>query len=160
MVLELPWPQKRMFWAFEMIIFQFFANFWVMKPKTFSRTVRQSCQNYLNQNLVIVSFLEKVFEATLNSKTNVLSIWKGHFLVFSQTFEWRSWNCFLGKRSKLFRSKFDHKKLPRNWFWSNLDIKHECSVHLKRAFLSFLQIFEWQSWNHFLGKWGKAFKTI
>ena len=44
--------------------------------------VRKSVQNYLNQNLVIGSFLENGFKATLSSKTNVLSVSKGHFSVF------------------------------------------------------------------------------
>ena len=82
MVLKLPWAQKRILWAFEKVIFQFFANLWVTKLKPFSRRVKQSVQNYLNQNLVIGSFVEKGFEATLSSKINALSIWKGHFSVF------------------------------------------------------------------------------
>ena len=56
-VLRLPLGQKRMFWAFEKGIFQFFTNFWVTKSKPFSGKVRQSIRNYLNQNLIIGSFL-------------------------------------------------------------------------------------------------------
>ena len=82
MVLKLPWAQKRMFWAFEKSIFQFYANFWVTKLKPFSGKVRQSVQNYFNQNLVIGNFLKNDFEATLSSKTNVVSVWKGHFSDF------------------------------------------------------------------------------
>ena len=55
--------------------------------KSFSGEVRESFQNYLNQNLVIGSFLEIGFEATLSSKTNVLSVGKEHFQVFLQDFE-------------------------------------------------------------------------
>ena len=51
-----------------------------MKP--FSGKVRQSVENYLNENMDIGSFLENGFEATLSSETNVLSVWKGHFSVF------------------------------------------------------------------------------
>ena len=40
----------------------------------FSGKVRQSVQNYSNQNLVIGSFLENGIEATLSSKLNVFSI--------------------------------------------------------------------------------------
>ena len=86
MVLKLPWAQKRMLWAFEKSIFQFFASFWVTKLKPFSGKVSQSVQNYLNQNLVIGSFLENGFEATLSLKKNVLSIWKKHFSVFYKFF--------------------------------------------------------------------------
>ena len=57
----------------------FFARFWVTKLKPFSEKARQSIPNYLNQNLVIGSFLENSFEGTVSSKTNVLSVWKGNF---------------------------------------------------------------------------------
>ena len=82
MVLELPWAQKRTLWAFEKIIFQFFANFRVKKLKPLSRKVRQSVQNYLNQNLIIGNFLENRLEATLSSKANALSVWKKAFFSF------------------------------------------------------------------------------
>ena len=52
MVLKVSWAQKRMFWAFEKDSFPFFANFWVTKLKQLYEKVRQSVQNYLNQNLV------------------------------------------------------------------------------------------------------------
>ena len=163
MVLKLPWSLKRMFWAFEKGIFHFFANFWVTKLKPFSGEVRQSVQNYLNQNLVIRSFLENGFEVTLSSKTNVLSVWREHFSVFCrfvsdevETIFWKS----EAKRSKLFKSKFGHGKLLTKWFWSYLDFKTNVLSIWKGHFSVFLQIFEWWSWNHFLGKLGKAFKTI
>ena len=54
--------------------------------KPFSGKVRQSVQNYLNQNLVIGSFLENGFQANLSSKTNILSVWKGYFSVFCKFF--------------------------------------------------------------------------
>ena len=62
--------------------FSVFAHFWVTKLKPFSGKVRQRIQDCLNQNLVKGSFLEKGLEASLISKMNVLSAWKGHFLVF------------------------------------------------------------------------------
>ena len=145
---------------------QFFASFWVSKLKHFSGKVRQSVQKYLNQNLVTESFLEKCFEAILSSKMNVLNVWKEHFSVIykclsdeNQTTLWES----DGKRWKIFQSKSGHRKLPRKWFWSYLELKSECfdeSMPLKRAFLRFLQIFEWKIWNHFLGQLGSASKTI
>ena len=64
--------------------FQFFANFWVTKLKPFPCKMRQSIQNYWNQNLVIRSFLKNGFEATFRSKKNVLSVWKGHFSIFGK----------------------------------------------------------------------------
>ena len=163
MVLKLPWAQKRMLWVFEKSIFQFFANLWVTKLKPFSGKVRQSVQNYLNQNLVIGSFLENGFEATLSSKANVVSVWKGHFSVFwkflSDEVETVFWESE-AMRPNLFKSKFGHRKLPRKWFWSYLQLKNECSERLKKAFCSFSQIFEWRSWNRFAEKWGKVFKTF
>ena len=109
------------------------------------------------------TFLENGFEVTLSSKTNVVRVWKRHFSVFCkflsdevETIFWES----EAKHSKLFKSKFGHRKLLRKWFWSYLELKNECSERLKRAFLSFLQIFEWRSWNHFLGKRGNAAKAL
>ena len=52
------------------------------KLKPLLGKVKQSIQNYLNQNLVIESFLENGFEATLSSKTNVVSVSKGRFSIF------------------------------------------------------------------------------
>ena len=107
MVLKLPGARKWMFWAFKEGIFQFFANIWVTKMKLFSGKVRQSVEGYLNQNLVIGSFLENSFEDTVSSKAKVLSDWKGHFSGFSQSFEWQSWKCFLGKWGKAFKTRRD-----------------------------------------------------
>ena len=89
------------------------------------------------------------FEATLCSKTNVLSVWKGHFSgffykFFSDEVETVFWESE-EKRSKLFKSKFGHRKLLQKWFWSYLKLKHESSERLRRAFFSCLQTFEWRS---------------
>ena len=141
-----------MFWAFEKNIFQFFANFWVMKLKPFSGKVRQGVQNYLNQISVVGSFLEIGFEATLSSKTNVLSVWKNHISTFWKFLSEEAETAFWKKearRSTLFKSKFSHRKLLRKWFWSYLKLENECFECLERAFLSFLQSFEWRSWNRF-----------
>ena len=144
MVLKIPWAQKRMFWAFEKGIFQFFANFWVTKLKPFSGKVRQSVQNYLNLNLVIGSFLENGFEATFSSKTNVLTVWKEHFSVFckflSDKVETLFWENH-AKRSELLKSKFGYRKLLRKCFRNYLECENECSERLKRAFLSFFANF-------------------
>ena len=139
-----------MFWVFERGIFQIFANFWVTNLKPFSGKVKQTVQNYLNQNLVIGTFLENGFGATLSSKTNILSVWKKDLQVFCKFFsdevETLSWESEAKCRS-WFKSKFGHKNLLRKCFLSNLELKNECCKHLKGAFLSFLQVFEWRSWN-------------
>ena len=145
MILKLPGAQKRMFSVFEKSIFHFLGNFWVTKLKPFAGKVRKSVQNYLNQCLVMESFLENGFEATLISKTNVVSVWKRHF-SFSWEFlsdeaETISWESE-AKRSKLFKSKFGHRKFLRKWFWSYLELKNECSERMKKAFFIFLEIFE------------------
>ena len=82
MVLEQPWAQKRMFWAFEKSIFQFFATFWVSKLKAFSGKFRQRVQIYFSQNLGIKTFLQNGFGPTLRPKTNFVSVWKKDFTVF------------------------------------------------------------------------------
>ena len=120
---EASWSLIPILCAFEKSIFQIFAYFWVTKLKLFSGRVKKSIQNYLNHNLVIESFLENGLEATLSSKTNVLSIWKRCFLGFynflSDEVETVFWESE-ANRLKLFRSKFDHRKLLRKWFWSYL----------------------------------------
>ena len=159
MVLKLPWAQKRMLWAFEKSIFQCFASFWVTKLKPFSGKVRQSVQNYLNQNSVVGNFLENGFEATLSSKANVLSVWKNHIPNFGKFLCDEVETIFKesdAKLSKLFKSKFGHRKLLRKWFWSYLYLKKERPERLKKRFSIFLQIIERRNWNHFLGKWGKV----
>ena len=103
--MKLPWSEKRMFWAFEKGIFQFFANFWVTKLKPFSGKVRQSFEDYLNQNLVIGSFLENGFEATLTSKTSVVSAWKEHILLFFfANFSLKKLKPFVGKERQNIQS--------------------------------------------------------
>ena len=91
------------------------------------------------------SFLENGFDATLSSKTNVLSVSKKHFSVFwkflNEEVETILWECE-GKRLKLFTSKFGYRKLPKKLFLSYLEFKKECSERLKRAFSSFSQVFE------------------
>ena len=133
-----------------------------MKLKAFAGKVGQSFQNYLNQNLVIGSLLENGFEATLSSKTNVLSVWKKHFLVFCKFLSDEGETIFTeseAKLWKLYKLKFVNRKLLRKWFWSDLELINEFSEHLKKTFLSCLQIFEWPSWNHFLVRWGKVLES-
>ena len=52
------------------------------------------------------------------------------------------------------------RTLLENNFWTNVELKNECCEPLKRAFFSFLQLFERRSWNHFLGKWSNVLKSI
>ena len=133
------------------------------KLKPFPGKVRQSVQNYSNQNYGRRTFLENGFRATLISKANFLSVWKKHFPVLCkflsdeiETFFWES----EVKCSKLSNSKLSRKNLLSKWFWSNLELKNECSERLKKPFSSFLQVYDWQCWNYLQGKWDKAFRTI
>ena len=152
-----------MFWTFENGSVKFFANFWVMKLKSFSGKLRQNAQIYLIQNLGTITFLENGFGGILSSKTNVLNVWKGHFSVFcwffSDEVEIILWERE-AKRSKLFKSKFGHRKLIRKLFWSYLELKNKCSECLKRVFFSFLQVYDGQSWKHFMRKLGKGCRII
>ena len=83
----------------------FFASLGETNLESFWGKVKQIVQNYLNHNLVRGSFLEKGFEGTLGSKTNVLSIQKEHFLLFckflSDEVENNFWESET-KRSKKF----------------------------------------------------------
>ena len=163
MVLKRSWAQKDIFWALEKNIFWSFASFCVTKLKTFSGKVRESLQNYLNQNLVIGNFLENDFEGTFSSKANVLRFWTKHFPIFCKFYNDKVETIFWeseAKRSKLFKSKFGHTKVFRKMFWSYFELKNECSGRWKNGFFIFLQVFQWWSWKNLLEKCGKAFKTI
>ena len=144
MVSKLPWAQKGMLWAFGKDILQFFASFYVTKLKSLSGKVKQSVRNYLNQNLVIERFLENGFEASLSSKTNVVSVSKRRFPIFCKLFtgevETILWKG-KPKHSKLFISKFGHRKLLRKWVLSYLELENQCCEHLKTAFFRFFLFF-------------------
>ena len=148
---------------FQNRIFQFLAIFWVTKMKPFARKVRQILQNYLNQNLGIKNFKWNDFGKSLSSKPNVVSVLTKHFPVLCkflcdevETLFWES----EAKLSKLLKSKFGHENLLRKWIRSNLELKRKGCESLKRAFFSSLQVFEWRSWNHIMGKRGKVFEII
>ena len=135
---------KGILWAFGKGILQFFASFCVTKLKSLSGKVKQNVRNYLNQNLVIEMFLENGFEASLSSKTNVVSVSNRHFSIFCkflsgevETILWKS----EPKHSKLFKSKFGHRKLLRKWVLSYLELKNQCCEHLKTAFFRFFLFF-------------------
>ena len=152
MVLNLPWTQKQMFWAFGKGIFQYLASFWVMKFKPFSEKERQSFENYLYQNLVIGTFLENGFEGTLSSKTNVLRVWKGHFLVFLQIFEWQSWNRFKGKWDNEFL-KLPWTKKWMSWAFENGIFPIFCKYLSDEVQTIFCES-EAKLWKLFISKFG------
>ena len=133
------------------------------ESELFSEKGRQSEAVYLNQNFVIRTFLGNGFGATLRWTMNVVSVWKEHFSAFCkflsdevETIFWES----EAKHSKLFGSIFGYRTFLRKWFWTHLELNNECSQGLERVFFSFLQSFEWRSWNHFQEKWVKAYETI
>ena len=160
LALKLPWSQKWMFWHLKI---DFFAHFSVNKLKMFLGKARQNIQNCVNPKSDIENILENCFETTLRSRANVLlNLWKRQFSVFCTFLSHEVETAYCeskAERSKVFESKVGHGKHFRKCFQSN-PVKPECSELLKRAFFSFLQIFEWWSWNQFLGKWSKEFKTI
>ena len=75
---------KRNVLSFWNTIFPFFGNFWVTNLKPFSGKVRQSDQNYLNQNLVIGSFLKIVLQLPWTQKRTFLAFKKTIFLIFAK----------------------------------------------------------------------------
>ena len=54
---------KRMVWAFEKGIVQFFANFWVAKLKLFSGKARKCCENFFHKACFVGSILENAFQS-------------------------------------------------------------------------------------------------
>ena len=153
---------KRMFWGFDSGVFHFFSNFWVTKLKQFSGKARKSVQNILTQNFFILSFLENRFEATLSSKTNVLSIWQWVFSPFPKFLGEEVQTAFeenKAKRQVLFKSKVVHRKLFRTWFWSYLIVKNECSERLAMTFFTFFPNFRNSKLKPFFGKMRQSVKN-
>ena len=113
--MKLPWAQKRIFWVFEKGIFHIFASFWATKLKPFSAKVRQSVQSYLNDNLVIGSFLEKCSKAILIWKTNALSVWKENFSFFYKFLSHEVENIFLGTFTESFQNYLNQNLVIGNF---------------------------------------------
>ena len=148
MVLKLPEGEKQLLWAFKCNIFHFFVNFRGMKLKPFSWKENQSLQNRFILKFARGSILEIGFEVSLKTKKNVLSVWIWSFLF---------WKCFWGKQGKVqncVNPKLDIENIF--CFWNYLKVKSRCSEPLKVAIFSFLQIFEWWSWNCLLWKQNKV----
>ena len=148
-----------MLWTFENAIFQFFANFWIAKLKLFSGKARQSIQKYLNQNLVLGSILGNGFEVTSSSTANALNFSKWHFLVFCKFLSNK-----VGKVRQSMKNCVNQNMVIgiflENGFKASLSSKTNVLSVYKMIFFKFFAIFQWESWNHFLGKWGKASKTV
>ena len=163
MVLKLSWAQKRVLWLFEKGIFQFFCKLLSDKVETIFWKSEAKRSRLFKSKFGCRKLVRKWFWTYLGLKNEFCERLKRAFSSFLEIFEWLSGDHFLGnwtKRSKLFQSKFGHKKLLRKCLWSYLQLKNECCECLKRAFSVFLRIFHWRSWDHFLGRWGKAFKAI
>ena len=102
--------QKPMFWPFEKTIFEFFANLWMTMLKAFSGKVRQSVQNFLNQNLVTGSFLQNALKVSWAQKRTFWAFENTIFKCFAtcwatklKQFSWKVRESSEAKRSKLFK---------------------------------------------------------
>ena len=96
--------------------FSVFCKFLSVEVQTIFEKVMQSVQNYSDQNLGITTFLQKYFGANLRLKTNFLRFSKKHFPDFCKflTAEVETICCKSeARRSRLFKSKFRHRKLLR-----------------------------------------------
>ena len=143
--------------------FSFFANFWVTKLKVFSGKVRKSVQNYLNQTLVIRSISENGFEATWRSEKMFWTFGNWIFTFFCE-FLSEELKSFIGKVRQSVKNCLNQNffiwAFSENGFEATLKSKANCYQSLKIAFFRPLQIFDWQCWHPYKGKWGKALKTI
>ena len=108
MVLKIFWAQTRITWAFEKSIFKFFASFWVKKLKFFFGKVRQSVQNYLNQNLVIQSFLKNGFGRYLELKSKCFKRSNRAFLSFFGIFWVEKLKAFTEKVRGSLKNYLNH----------------------------------------------------
>ena len=109
-----------------------------MKP--FSEKVKQSVQNYWNQNLVIGRFLENGFEATLSSKTNVVSVWKDHFSVFAN-FLVRKLKPFPGKVSQTVQNYFNQTLVIGNFLENGFQATLSWKANVLSAYKCHFSVF-------------------
>ena len=136
MALKLPEREKRLFWGFKSDTFHFFVTFRGGKLKPFSGKADQSLQNGSILKFVKESFLEIRFEATLKSKTNFLSDWKGFFCV---NFWVNKLKMFLGKTRQSIQNcanpKTDIENILENGFETTLSSKADVLLNRwKRQF--------------------------
>ena len=133
------------------------------KLKIFLGKARESILNCVNPMLHIKNILENGFKTALRSKADeLLNLWKRKFSGFCTFLSHKVETAYCEsktKRSKVFESKTGHGTHFGKWFRSN-PVKSELCEPLKRTLSGFLQIFEWQSWNHFQEKWGKTSDAI
>ena len=114
MVLRLSWGQKWMFWSFRNGIFHFLPSFKWRNWNHFLGKRDKAVRTWTFENDIVQFFFK-----FLNDEV--------------ETIYWTS----EPKRSKLFKSKFGHRKLFRNLFWSYLKVKNECSQRLEMTFFTF-----------------------
>ena len=105
--------------------FRRFCKFLSHEVETISRKSETKRSNLFNKIFGHRKLRENDFEGILSSKSNDLSFWKQHFPVFCKVFDDKVETIFggsEGKRSKLFKSKFDHSKVFRKnvlkLFWA------------------------------------------
>ena len=153
MVLELPWAQKRIFWAFEKIIFQFFVNFRVKKLKPLSREMRQSVQNYLNQNLVIGSFLENGFEATLGSKTNMSWAFERNIFQFFGNFWVKKLKPLSREMRHSVQNYLNQTLITGNFLENRFEATLSSKTNALSVWKKHFSVFESRNWNYFLIFW-------
>ena len=82
MISKLLWSKTRIFWAIKKgAFFSFLKDFeWRIWTASWKKEAKR--QKLFKSKFIIRTFLENGFEATLSSKTNVMSIRKGHFSFF------------------------------------------------------------------------------
>ena len=122
---------RKVFWSYlkvendcfegsNVIFFTFFVKFQGTNLKPFSGEANQTLHGFILK-FARGSIFEIRFEATLNSKTNVLTVWKWMFKFFCTFFSGQV-ESVLGeikaKHTKLCKFEEGHRKHFRKWFWN------------------------------------------
>ena len=134
------------------IFFTFFVNFWGTKLKPFSGKANQSLQNGFILRFARGSILEIGFEATLKSKTNVLSFRKRSFWFFFVHFSVNKLKMFLGKAKQSIQNCVNQKSDIENILenFSKFYFLWKCSRERERdvSILTILHLlFEFPIWR-------------
>ena len=128
---------------------KFESIFWVSKTKLW---------NFFKSMDSRGKHFGKWFWCCITWKANVLSVWKWSCFLFAN-FWVAKLKPFSGKDRQSLQKWLNWKFLIRS-ILPALKSKAIVLKVWKWIFLHFLQIFEWRSWDRFLGKQSNAFKTF
>ena len=159
-----PWAQKRIFLALGKSIFLVFGKLLSDEVETILWESEVKCSTLFKSEFGHRKLLRKWFWRYLEIKKECSDRLNREFFGFLSIFHCQSLNHFSRNLEKSIQRYFNEHLVKgsflENDFGATLRSKTSVVSVWKEHILFFLLIFDWRSWNHLLGKWGKALKAI